>query len=148
MPTEKVVVGYRVVDTNTGKYVERWRGLAGQDVGLRGNLRNTERRPLAMARKDALRLLADWLDCGYLGHIVKVTRTPRAPRFDARVRLRGKRAFLRDIACLPGQVGACTILGPSTKGPLWVVVEWDKDGNHHEAGDVSVEKLSLLDVRT
>ena len=62
-------------------------------------------------------------------------------------KLNGKRAFLRDIACLPGQTGSCTIVGPSAKGPEYVIVEWDADGNHHRAGDVSVEKLVLLDVR-
>lgn len=55
-------------------------------------------------------------------------------------------AFLNDVHCNPGQTGGCTIVGDSVRGPEWVIVEWSEDGNHHEAGDVSVLKRSYLTI--
>ena len=62
-------------------------------------------------------------------------------------RHQGKTAFLRDIYCNPGQIGACRIVGPSSRGSEWVIVEWDADKNHHRAGDVSVVRLAELNVK-
>jgi len=60
---------------------------------------------------------------------------------------KGKTAFLRDLYCNPGQIGACKIVGPSSKGSEWVIVEWDADVNHHQAGDVSVVRIMTLDIK-
>ena len=61
--------------------------------------------------------------------------------------LTGKTAFLNDVHCLPKQTGACKILGPSAKGPEWVIVEWEFDRNHHKAGDVDAVQLTWLSIR-
>jgi len=62
-------------------------------------------------------------------------------------RIIGRTAFLNDIHCAPGQVGACRIVARSRKGVDYVVVEWEKDGNHHELGDVDAVPITWLTVR-
>lgn len=59
----------------------------------------------------------------------------------------GRTAYLRDLYCNPGQVGACKIVGPSCRGAEWAIVEWDYDRNHHMAGDVGVVELKMLDIK-
>jgi len=59
----------------------------------------------------------------------------------------GQHAFLRDLCCGPKQVGGCTIIALSKKGPEYVIVEWSEDGWYHSDGDVSCVKLSELDIR-
>lgn len=69
----------------------------------------------------------------------KKTREPTVPI--------GKQAFLHDICCRPGQIGHCRIVGPSLRGPKWVIVEWTENDGHTKPGDVDVVKLDDLDVR-
>jgi hypothetical protein len=59
----------------------------------------------------------------------------------------GRQAFRRDLYCSPKEVGHCTIIAASTKGPEWVVVEWSGEAYHHKAGDVDVVRVIELDVR-
>ena len=59
----------------------------------------------------------------------------------------GRPAFLRDCCCAPGQIGCCRVVGPSLRGPEWVIVEWTKDDWTKRTGDVSVVLLAHLDVR-
>jgi hypothetical protein len=64
IPKRKTCVGYRVKDVTSG-YV--WRSPF-------GGLSNSAQTCAPLTRQAALRLLADWLDAGYLGTIVRVMR--------------------------------------------------------------------------
>jgi len=64
IPKQKTCIGYRVKDGTKG-YVRASGALGPDVVAVRPNL---------LSRAAAHRLLADWLDCGYLGKIVKVMR--------------------------------------------------------------------------
>ena len=62
-------------------------------------------------------------------------------------KLVGRTAILRDIHCMPKQVGFCKIIAISSRGPDWVVVEWEHDGWYHAEGDVGCIELSKLELR-
>lgn len=70
---------------------------------------------------------------------MKATKKPKFPT--------GRSAFLRDICCAPKQIGACRIVGPSSRGPEWAIVEWTSSDFYTRSGDVAVVKLSDLDIR-
>lgn len=73
-----VLFGWRVKDTNTGKYVRQSEDYVHRTYRDQGppnvTTYNDEAPGPVLSRPDALRLLAHWLDCGYEGHMVKVMR--------------------------------------------------------------------------
>lgn len=73
-----VLFGWRVKDTSTGKYVRQTDDYVHREY--RDNCPpevstfNSDEPGPVLSRPDALRLLAHWLECGYVGHMVKVMR--------------------------------------------------------------------------